>query len=133
MGHNPSIPQASTTRQSLSFGTRHTSPPCGQTLPPQRSSNLHSYLLVLWVLSLMSINTYMPLPSLRISACLTYGSISQESALALIDKNGRAYKMLSSLPWSQWRVISFDNYNKVICIQLLAKSGSRLISVSCDP
>jgi hypothetical protein len=75
----------------------------------------------------------MPLPIYRKHACQTFAPLSQSTALALMDKKGGAYKMISALSLSEWKVLSFDPYNKKVCIELLAKPGANRISVNLNP
>ncbi len=75
----------------------------------------------------------MPLPMYRKNACESIAPLSQSTALALMDKKGGAYKMISALSLSEWRVLSFDNYNKKVCIELLTKPVVNHITVDLDP
>jgi|SRR5262252_8781052 len=74
----------------------------------------------------------MALQQVRKTACSIYDPIGQQTVLALLNPSSGAYALLTPLPLTAWHILSFDAANAVICIQIDAPSGSRVISITLD-
>src|SRR5262252_6341982 len=74
----------------------------------------------------------MALQQVRKTACSIYDTISRQTVLALLNPSSGAYAMLTPLPLTAWHILSFDSANAVICIQIDAPSGSRVIRITLD-
>ncbi len=72
------------------------------------------------------------LQTFRKTACSIYEPLQQANVLALLNPNSGAYAMLAPLSLSSWRILSFDSANALVCIQLDAPSGSRIINITLD-
>jgi hypothetical protein len=72
------------------------------------------------------------LQTLRKMACSVYEPLTQANLLSLVGPTSGAYAMLSPLPLDRWKIISFDSANALVCIQMDAPSGSRIINVKVD-
>ena len=71
--------------------------------------------------------------SFRRQACPSLEPIAQVTLLALLDNNSTVYTMLAQLGLENWRIMAFDPSTREVCVELLAKSGVRLIDITLSP
>jgi len=72
------------------------------------------------------------LQTVRKTACSVYETLTQANLLSLVGPYSGAYALLAPLPLNEWRIISFDSANALVCIQIDAPSGSRIINVTVN-
>jgi hypothetical protein len=62
-------------------------------------------------------------------ACSSADIVSKQTALAMLDSNDGAYRLLTSIPESDWQITSFDSKSREVCITITNATGLRYLSV----